>query len=261
MVSGMKKLKGIVNFNSTNLRLMSKKWILALSLTFILIFQCEHGITQSLTGTTGLVTIPTAEMPKDGEISFGTNWLNKKYLVLFDSNREYHGMVNFMTLGYLPFLEISLRLTRHLNFPASQAIGDRMPSVRLRLFKENEFFPSVVLGAHDFMAVFGGLGRSNNFNVLYLATSKTFRLDSFVNRIEFHLGYGTDWIKARHHQFVGLFGGVSLSPSPFIALMLEHDAEKFNCGMRISVLDHVEVLVAFLNLDTFSSGISYKFSL
>jgi len=43
--------------------------------------------------------------------------------------------------------------------------------------------------------------------------------------------------------------------------MLEHDAEKFNCGMRMSMLDHLELLVAFLKFDTFSGGISYKFRL
>jgi len=227
-------------------------WILALSLTFILIFQPENGIAQSLTGTTGLITIPTAEMPRDGEISFGLNLINKKYLVLFDSNKEYHGMANFMTLGYLPFLEISARLTRLLNHPQPQALGDRMVSVRLRLFKENEFFPSIVLGLHDPVG-------NKHFNASYLVASKNFRPSHTT--MDFHLGYGVEWIEAAQHQFIGLFGGISLSPTPFIALMLEHDSEKFNCGMRMSILDHVEILLAFLNFDTFSGGISYKFRL
>jgi len=234
-------------------------WILAFCMTLILLFRCEDIKAPSLTGTTGLVTIPTAEMPKDGEISFGLNYYHKQYFVYGDN--YYHGMANFITLGYLPFLEINARLTKRLNFPKPQGIGDRMPGIRLRLFKEREFFPSVVFGAHDFMAVFAGLGRSNNFNALYLTVSKKIRLETFVNRIGFHLGNGTDWIKARHHQFVGLFGGVSLSPSPSIALMLEHDTEKFNCGMRMSFLDHLEILVALLNFDTISGGISYKFRL
>jgi len=239
---------------------MTKKWVLLFNIALILLFQSRAGIAQSLTGTTGLITIPTAEIPKDREISFGTSWLNKKYFVLYDYYQEYHGMANFITLGYLPFLEISARLTRILDSPRPQSIGDRMVIVRLSPFKENAFFPSVVLGAHDFVWQIREKP-SNNFNALYLVASKNFRFESFVNSIGFHLGYGTDWREARHHQFVGLFGGISLSPSPFIALMLEHDTEKFNCGMRMSILDHLEILVALLNFDTLSGGISYKFKL
>lgn len=234
-----------------NLSLMSQKWILV-SIMFIGVFQVEHGIAQSLTGTTGLLTIPTAEMLEDGEISFGMSLINKKYLVLFDQNKGYHGMANYVTLGYLPFLEISARLTRLLDYSEPQALGDRMASIRLRLLEENGFFPSVVLGAHSL------LGASRYFNASYLVASKSFRR-SHQTKMGIHLGYGVGWIEAKSHQFVGLFGGVSLSPRPFITLMLEHDAEKFNWGMRLSLLGPLELLVVLLNFDTFSGGISYKF--
>ena len=189
-------------------------------------------------------------MSEDGEISFGSSWLNKEHFV-YGSN-QHHGMANFITLGYLPFLEISARLTRRLNYPAPQALGDRMVSVRLRVLKENAFFPSVVAGIHDPIG-------TKRFNALYLVTSKSVHL--FRTTTAVHLGYGFDRIEAQQRQFVGLFGGVSVSPSPFVTLMLEHDAERFNCGARVSILDHVELLVAFLNFDALSVGASYKLRL
>ena len=135
-----------------------------------------------------------------------------------------------------------------------------MPSVRFGLLKENEFLPSMVLGAHDFMWAFGGT-QAIHFNALYMVASKHLHLDTFLCKIGIHLGYGTDWMKAAHHEFVGLFAGVSLCPSKYIAFMFEHDAEKFNGGLRITVLDHVQLLVAFLDFDTFFAGLSYRFFL
>lgn len=225
-----------------------KKWILVFGIALILlIFQSGDGIAQSLTGTTGLVTIPTAEMPKDGEISFGLNWSNRKSFL--NSTKNYSG---FISLGYLPFIEISGRLTRCLNLPKEMGIGDRMASIRLRPFIENAFFPSVVLGVHDLVG-------TRTFHASYLAISKSFCPSGIGMNI--HLGYGVDWIEADRHQFVGLFGGISLSPKEFITLMLEYDAEKFNCGVRLFILNHLELLVALLDFDTFSGGIRYKFQL
>ena len=133
-------------------------------------------------------------------------------------------------------------ISRHVRYVIgmSQAIGDRMISVRLRPLKESRFFPAFALGAHDFARVTGTAIPTNNFNALYLSASKGFGLRPVIDRIDFHLGYGTDWLEAKNHQFVGLFGGVSISPRPFIAFMLEYDAERINCGLQISILDFVQ---------------------
>ena len=231
------------------------KWIsVCVALILLFGFSSQNVIAQSLTGTTGLVTIPTAEMPEDGEISFGFSIINKEHSAYsYAHGGQHHEVANFITLGYLPFLEITPRLTRLLHFPQPQAIGDRMVSIRLRVLKESAIFPSVVCGVHD------PFGASINFSASYLVASKSFSASNC--RMGIHLGYGGDWLKAREakgHQFLGLFGGVSLSPSPFITLMLEHDAEKLNGGVRLSIFDRLELTGAFLGFDAFSGGISYK---
>ena len=235
------------------------KAILVLTVVLALLFRPQNSSAQSLTGTSGLITIPTAEILRDGEVSFGANFMNKEYFTY--GHNEYHGLANFATVGYLPFLEISFRLTRRLDYPEPQAIGDRMLSVRLRPLKESRFFPAFVLGAHDFVRVTGTAIPTNNFNALYLSASKGFGLRPVIDRIDFHLGYGTDWIEALDHQFVGPFGGISISPRRFITLMLEHDAEKLNCGLRISILDHIDFLAALIDLKVISGGTSFRFRL
>lgn len=233
--------------------------ILLLTVVLALLCQPQNSSAQSLTGTSGLITIPTAEILKDGEVSFGANFMHKEYFTY--GFNKYHGLANFATVGYLPFLEISLRLTRKLDYPEPQAIGDRMISVRLRPLKESRFFPALALGAHDFARVTGTAIPTNHFNALYLSASKGFGLRPVIDRIEFHLGYGTDRIEARDHQFVGPFGGISISPRPFIRLMLEHDAEKLNCGLRISILDHIDLLAALIDFKVISGGTSFRFRL
>ena len=125
-------------------------------------------------------------------------------------------------------------------------------TIRLRLFSEGEIAPSVVLGLQD------PLGNRYS-NASYLVASR--RLRPYQIDMSLHLGCGVDWIEAEKHQFVGLFGGISLSPKPFLAFMLEHDSDRFNCGMRISIFNRMEVLLAFLDFDTLSGGMSYKFSI
>ena len=90
---------------------------------------------QSLTGTTGLVSIPTAQMPADGTVAVGVNLIDRRY---HDSPDPYPGntaMVQYASIGFLPFAEVGLRLTRMLDRPRAQALGDRMVSVRLRLLR------------------------------------------------------------------------------------------------------------------------------
>lgn len=225
--------------------------LLVVSVALVWLFQFGISVASSLTGSTGLVTIPTAEMLEDREIRFGLNWLDKKYVPYAAGKRNV--IVPYFTTGYLPLLEVSLRLTRlatrHL--PLSHAgIGDRMASVRLRLYNESKFFPSVVLGVHD---PFG----NSFFYSSYLVTSKRFQA-AYIP-ISLHLGYGIDRDEAKGNQFVGAFGGVSLSPIRHLNLMLEYDSEKFNCGALVSLFARFDLLFALLNLDTFSAGVSYRF--
>lgn len=237
-------------------------WITLFGILVILpLFQLDNCIAQSLIGTSGLVTIPTAEIQKDREVSFGSSWINKEQFGY--GKYEYDGLISFATIGYLPFLEVSLRLTRKLGLPDReariQALGDRMISVKLMPLVESKFLPSIVLGAHDILWSSKSGRLSNNFSALYLSTSKSIYFA--VCKIQFNLGYGVDWIDARNQQFIGFFGGVSVSPIPSITLMLEHDTEKINCGIQVSLFDHIQLRAAFLDLDAFSGGVGYKFKL
>jgi len=205
-----------------------------------------HLQAQSLTGTTGLVTIPTASMPDDGALTVGMNLLDRRYDV---PRKEHAALVQFASVGFLPFVEVDLRLTRSLGVPR-QALGDRMVSVRVRLLKERARAPALVVGAQDLVG-------TRRHHAVYVVGSKAVRLAPLPGEVGVHLGYGGDWLRARGHEFVGVFGGLSVSPRPWLAVLLEHDAERLNAGLRLRPSKRVAILVAAHGARSFSGGFSY----
>jgi len=203
---------------------------------------------QALTGTTGLVTVPTAAMPPDGSATIGVHWIDPRY------HRSPYGdntaVYEFADIGFLPFVEVGLRLTRVLDTP-EQALGDRMVSVRFRLLEERARTPAVVVGAHDLVG-------TRIYHTTYVTASKEIGEVPLAGAVGVHAGYGGQWlgVRAKGEQFQGFFGGVSVSPRPWIALLAEHDAERVNAGVRVRVW-RLNLLGAAYGMDGLSGGISY----
>ena len=235
-----------------------KKGLLALGILLMALGLCQPGAAQSLTGMTGLVTIPTAEMPEDSSLAFGVSFFSKKFQQ-YDRG-QYDLIPYFANLSFLPFLEVGLRATRRRDLGRGEGLGDRMVSLRLRLLSERHRLPALVLGVHDFLT--GAEGHTTtHFNAFYLVASKHLHVAPLASEVGLHLGYGTDGMKALHYQFVGLFGGVSVSPRSDLTLMLEYDSERFSGGLRMTLLDHVTLLAAWQGFDVFSGGVSYRLKL
>jgi hypothetical protein len=205
---------------------------------------------QSLTGTTGLVAIPTAAMPPDGTLSLSVSLLDRGYHNQPSPDRR--ALVQSASLAFLPFVEVGLRLTRALGEPR-QALGDRMVSVRVRLLDETARRPAVVAGGHDLVG-------TRRYHVLYVVASKEIESGTPLGDVGFHLGYGGDWLslaRGDRKQFDGVLGGVSAAPRPWLSLLAEYDAERVNAGVRLVLLRRVALLVAAQQPDGLSAGLSY----
>lgn len=206
---------------------------------------------QALTGTTGLATIPTAGMPADGAVTVGVHRVDSRHHEHSTSWLRGHvGVVQYASVGFLPFLEVGLRLTHGIDAPR-QGLGDRGVSVRLRVLKEGRHAPAVVLGAHDLLG-------TRAFHAEYAVASKTLGHAPALGEVGLHLGYGGDWLRlrARGRQFEGFFGGVSVAPRPWVQLMAEHDADRVNAGVRLRV-GRLSLLGTLRGTDALSGGISY----
>lgn len=229
----------------------------AFSLIIFFVFTIAKG--QNLEGLSGLLRIPTAEMQTDKQISIGVNFIPKEY-VSFSAFRN-NGYSPYITLNFLPFVEVSLRITRLLNYNGEhEAIGDRTPSLRIRFIEEGENNPAVAVGLHDLISVYGG-NEANHNNALYTVTSKHFNFDGIGTNIGIHLGYGVDWLKAANHSFVGLFGGLDFKFFNILELISEYDGTHSNGGIRIKLFDHISLLGGFLRWKYFSGGAGVSFGM
>jgi hypothetical protein len=222
--------------------------------SLLLLFTQMPATAQALPGTSGLVSIPTATIATDGTVAAGVNLIAPHY-------HEYYGdkfdndaaHVWFATVGFLPFVEVGLRLTR-LDNETPQALGDRMVSARVRLLGEGEYLPALAIGAHDVMG-------TRLYHATYAVATK--HVETAAGRAGLTVGYGHDvlGLRAKGRQFDGLFGGVSLAPHPWLTLMAEYDGERPNAGARLGPVHGLALLAALQNGDAVSGGLSYTFAL
>ncbi len=241
--------------NRFTLHISSKPF---LTMLFLLIaFNCA---AQTLTGTSGLFKIPTADMQKDGSITVGFASSDKKHEAY--TNYQYNVLSGYVSFNYFPFLEVCGRLNRRLDDiekTASEYVFDRVPIMRIRILKEKDLRPAVVIGAHDFTTAMGGTG-AIHYNSLYCVATKHFKIFNQQD-VGLHLGYGSDVIEAADHEFIGIFGGISYNPYKYLSLSLEYDAKHVNSGIKLTAFKHLTLIVGTVGFDSFSFGINYQIHL
>ena len=128
--------------------------------------------------------------------------------------------------------------------------------------KESRYFPAVVVGFQGFYTTAKGKGASY-FNSTYIVLTKNFHFKKVFRNLGLTAGYGSDIIPANTYQYIGFFGGVKITPQhlDFLELMMDYDADKWNAGIRVTILKHLILLAGYEGLDAFSGGLSYRFTL
>ncbi len=256
---------GKLNNIMTCLKRMAASFFSTLVIFLFVLFNLapDRAYSQSLPGTSGYFNIPSADIYPDKTMYFGASLLHKDYKKW--GNPDYHAMGFYVTTTFIPRVEISIRYSRMIDLPSDQyesTVGDRMASARVQALKEGKYYPSVVLAVQNFFTTLQS-GSASHFNSSYIVASKNIRTSWIIDRVGLTVGYGAEIFKSADYQFIGLFYGLSISPKnmDYLEMMLEYDAEKWNAGMRLTVLKHIVILVGFEGMDAFSGGLSYKFLL
>jgi hypothetical protein len=208
----------------------------------------------SVGSTPGIVTIPTARFVMDRDLVVGVGYLPSKYAVLRDP--DFGDQIYYSTVGFLPFVEATIGIVRSDHVGNRWGIGDRIIHFRFKVISESKNLPGIVLGLHDPLG-FIGETHAQHFNATYLVASKGFSI-SRTSSFSLHLGYGGDWIPAQQHQFVGVFGGIEISPMPHSSILLEYDALKFSAGLRVDLFKNVQGTINLFGMDRFGGGLSYR---
>ncbi len=205
-----------------------------------------------ITGSTSLLTVPVADMPADGTVTFGISYVDKKYSKYLNGRVDYRPL--YAAIVFLPFLELGFRFSRPMGLDDRSRLGDRMAMARIRILTEKGRRPALLIGAHDFFTTVD----RNYFNALYVVASKHIET---VLPVAVHLGYGTDKMDALAHQFVGVFAGLAVSLFRYTEVIVEYDAERVNVGARLTLFSHFQGLVALQGLDTIIAGASVNIRL
>lgn len=210
----------------------------------------------SLNGTSGLLMTPTADLATDREIVAGVSFIEKKWAV--EMRGEHDNIAYFATLGYLPRVEVSMRLTVMSGAPFSQedpdrSVKDRMLSVKALILREDGMLPSVAVGGED-------LTGTKRFNSLFAVAAKHLDLGR-AGELGLHLGAGADWMDAKNHPLAGVFGGLTKSLWEGGEFLAEYDTDKVNVGLGIEPFPFVRLLVSALNVESFAGMVHFQFTL
>lgn len=207
----------------------------------------NNGATPSNAGFSGLWEYPTAEVAGDG-----LGWVGW--------SQYYPYSAPYITLGYLPRLELNLRLTDFLNGPVvSPGYGhykDKGMDVKYQVFPEHGAFPAVAVGALD-------LAGTRLLEANYVVLTR--------HRWPFVLsaGWGTDRLN-------GFFGGVSWILTPYILFKAEYGSldysgdpnvtvdppeEKWNAGLVVETPWGTDMSVSWQRGNEWCFGFSQRFDL
>jgi len=232
--------------------------------TLVLFFFTFYGFAQSVSGTRGLVHIPSAELYEDKTFIMGAGFIPRPYFIRFKRNVN-PGVSSYLTLTLFPFMEIMFRYTHELNervTPESRYFPDRMMSFRFQILKEKKNLPSLLVGFKDVTAVFDiSSTNASNYSATYLVGTKSFNLNSIL--LKTTMGYSFDLDKVKSKSYRGLFGGVELISKRFpkTSIMIEHNSFHPIFGIKHFFYNRVQLMVGAWNLKKLTANLSYRYTL
>lgn len=208
-----------------------------------------------LLGNTSLAFVPAAYISPENSLHVGFSHIPKQAaFITYSQDNEVGEHVKYVNLGYLSFLEITLRLTKPYGTKNTFGIGDRSYFVKIQALKERKFLPAVAIGFHDMLTL------ATHFHSAYVVASKRFEWTEKQWSIQSHLGYGTKVQETENNYLIGVFGGVELKWK-FLTILTEYDAKNIHTGIKINIKNLVFLQATLLNMKQIGAGLNVKFTL
>ncbi|MFR9652013.1 MAG: YjbH domain-containing protein [Rikenellaceae bacterium] len=242
------------------------KVFIRVSLVILLVVSMSGKLSaQYISGTTGLITTPTADMQDDGRFMGGFNYLPKEVL---PSNWSYDTANYFLNITFLPFLEVAfvntiVKLGGQYEGKVNQ---DRSLSGRIRLLRERKWIPAVVVGANDLFTTsteqynpFEDSDTNRGFASLYCVMTKNFNFNDHT--IGASIGYNVS--KYDYEDGDGVFGGVSYRPAFARELQFMADVSNGRVSLGAAVLfwKHLALDLFCYDFKALGAGIRYEITL
>lgn len=224
-------------------------------------------VAQQYTGMSGLIHTPSADMDSVGNVRIGSHWLNKEMLpegAFVLNNEKYNTADFYLSITPYPWVEIGYTFTL---FKAPRAgdeqdIGyyrkDRYFSLKLRVLKEKNWYPSIAFGTND--PITTSSSGNQFFANYYLALTKHFSI--LRQNVGIHITYRR-FKREINRKWNGVVGGLTLSPSfykPF-RLIVEYTGQNVNIGADCLLFKHFRIQTSLQSMKYSSGGLCFQLNL
>lgn len=209
-----------------------------------LLFPCGGIASTGVTGSTGLLFVPTADVTPNEHFAFGGMLMDyqafpAKRFSYFRDNKPSFYFGGYLSVGYIPRLEITIRGN---GMPSATGPGrtgpfytDGMISMQILAHRGSGAVPSVGFGMQD---MYGFM----LFNALYGVTTWTLP-HTDAGPVVISLGWAVDWYSKNqgtadedwdvNHVMDGFMAGVEYPIRRWVATLIEYDSRSLNVGMRL----------------------------
>ncbi len=212
----------------------------------------------NLSGMTGFVNTPWAGTLADRRLEAGYSHIPRKWA--YDHRGLNDNEVFYATMGFLPWAEVSARVTQIPGYRSFQEIvpnsrltdKDYMASGRLRLVEPRLGRPGLALGVEDAKG-------TRRFHSTYAVSGLPWRIEQVQGRLS--LGYAFKVVKAERRTLLGTFGAVEVTPWRMLVAQLEYDTEKWNLGVAVPAPYGIRFRAALLHMQSVSLGVGLGYSL
>lgn len=200
----------------------------------------------SLSGSSGLLRIPSADVLPYGDYNLGVNFLDAGYRSYWDSSTVLH----FASVAVLPRVEVTGRITnidgrlgvQYHDLLRGQNYGgwnmDRALGAHVQILTQSARLPlSLAVGDQDVTG-------NGAFGARYLVASHR------QPRYGVHLGTGSGFLGK-------LFAGFDYQPNPRFRVLLDHDGTRANLGCAVQIR-HFTLTPALMGFRSLGGGVTYS---
>lgn len=228
-------------------------FVLLLSIANFGFTQNNDFATSSHLGTTGLIFTPSAYFSQWGNVDIGYTHYSPETSFTYEAGQSPERSF-FINTAYLPFAEVSFKVTKPYETPVDSiyGIGDRSISLRFQLLKEKKNRPALVVGTQDPFTV------RAFFNTNYAVLTKKYALKRWT--LVANLGYGFALQETEGDYLQGVFTGIQAHWKNW-QLTAEYDTHTINTGVSYSLKNCLFLKAALINQQYFSGNISFRFSI
>jgi hypothetical protein len=263
-----------------------KKDILLLIITACMLCTTTVWAQVNISGKSGLIYIPTAELLEDGAFKVGYSYNPKNYAFRFNKFNYPKRFVEstsesicFINVALLPRFEINLNLLipNGLVPLKERGIGDRQIDLKYILITEKFKRPSVAIICST------PFGVSSSLITTAVVASKVFEINSSLS-LGVTAGFGSPYSLNRtgldrdqsnilsgfkienkrdlpYYYLSGPFGGAKLDYEKKGGIMIEWDSQHLNAGGYITLFKHWTIQAGLLNGDQLTASTSYALNM